>query len=62
MIDYVSGLGVGEDVVLSEITVSVMSITGVAAMTFTNPTPDTERISIADNEKAFIEPDDISVS
>jgi hypothetical protein len=62
IIDYISGLGVGEDVILSEIIVNVMSITGVAAVTFTNPDPATERVSIADNEKAFIEADDISVS
>jgi hypothetical protein len=62
VIDYVSNLGVGEDVILSKITVSIMSITGVAAVTFTSPDPSTERISIADSEKAFIEPDDISVS
>ena len=62
VIDYITGLGVGEDVILSEVIVSVMSITGVAAVTFTNPTPDTERVAIADNERAFITPDDISVS
>lgn len=62
VIDYISNLGVGEDVILSEIIVNVMNITGVAAVTFTSPDPSTERISIADNEKAFIEPDDISVS
>ena len=62
VIDYIDNLGVGEDVILSEITVGVMNITGVAAVTFTSPAPSTERISIADNEKGFIEPDDISVA
>jgi len=62
IIDYVGGLGVGEDVILSEITVAVMDITGVAAVTFNSPLPSTERISIDDNEKAFIEPDDIGVA
>lgn len=62
IINYVSGLGVGEDVILSEITVAIMNITGVAAVTFTVPTPSTERISVSDNEKSFIESQDISVS
>jgi len=61
-IKYIDGLGVGEDVILSEITVAIMDITGVAAITFNDPDPSIERISIADNEKAFIEPDDISVA
>jgi uncharacterized phage protein gp47/JayE len=62
IIDYIDGLGVGGDVILSEMTVAVMAITGVEAVTFNDPVPTTERISIADNEKAFIVPDDISVS
>lgn len=62
VINYVNRRGVGEDVILSEITVAVMQITGVAAVTFNVPAPSTERIFIADNEKAFIEPNDISVA
>jgi uncharacterized phage protein gp47/JayE len=62
IINYINDLGVGEDVILSEIIVAVMDITGVAAVTFNTPAPSTERISIADNEKGFIEPDDISVA
>lgn len=62
IIDYIDGLGVGQDVILSEIIVKIMSITGVAAVTFNVPAPSTERISVADNEKAFIEPNDISIA
>jgi uncharacterized phage protein gp47/JayE len=62
IIDYISNLGVGEDVIMAEIIVAVMDIKGVAAVTFNVPSPDTERISIADDEKAFIEINDISVS
>ena len=62
IIDYIDELGVGEDVILSEIIVRVMGITGVAAVTFNVPAPSTERVSVADNEKAFIEPTDISVA
>ena len=62
IINYVSNLGVGEDVIMAEIIVAVMDIKGVAAVTFNVPSPDTERISIADDEKAFIEINDISVS
>lgn len=62
IINYVGSLGVGEDVILSEVIVAVMDITGVAAVTFNTPAPSTERISITDNEKAFIEPSDIGVA
>jgi len=62
VINYVNDRGVGVDVIMSEIIVAVMNITGVAAATFNIPDPSTERISIADNEKAFIEPTDISVA
>lgn len=62
VINYIDGLGVGEDVILSEIIVKVMSITGVGAVTFNVPSPSTERISVGDNEKAYIEPTDISIA
>lgn len=62
IIDYISELGVGQDVILSEIIVQVMNITGVAAVTFNVPAPSTERISVADNEKSYIEPNDISIA
>lgn len=62
IINYIASLGVGQDVILSEIIVKVMAITGVAAVTFTVPDPSTERISVSDMEKAFIEPQDISVA
>ena len=62
VIGYVSDLGVGEDVILSDIIVRVKSITGVAAVTFITPTPSNERISVSDSEKAFIEPTDISIT
>lgn len=62
IINYIDNLGVGEDVILAEIIVKIMSITGVAAVTFNVPSPTIERISVADNEKAFIEPNDISIA
>jgi len=62
VINYIQTLGVGEDVILSEIIASIMSIKGVGAVTFTNPTPDTERITIANNEKATITPNDIGIA
>lgn len=62
VINYVQTLGVGEDVILSEIIAAIMGIKGVGAVTFTNPTPDTERITIANNEKATIGPDDIGIA
>ena len=62
IINYIEGLGVGEDVILSEIIAAVMNIKGVAAVTFTNPTPSTERITIANNEKSTISPNDIGIA
>lgn len=62
IIKYVNGLGVGQSVILSEIIVLVMAVRGVMSVTFTTPVPSTELIPIADNEKAFIEPIDISLS
>jgi uncharacterized phage protein gp47/JayE len=62
IINYVNNLGVGDDVVLSEIIAAVMGIRGVGAITFTSPVPSTERITIAKNEKATISPNDIGMS
>ncbi len=62
VINYIQTLGVGEDVILSEIIASIMSIKGVGAVTFTNPVPSTERITIANNEKATITPEDIGIA
>lgn len=62
VINYIATLGVGQDVILSEIIAAIMGIKGVGAVTFTNPTPDTERITIANNEKATITPDDIGIA
>lgn len=62
IINYVNNLGVGRDVILSEIVAAIMNVRGVAACTFNSPTPSTERISINDIEKAFIETSDISIA
>ena len=62
IINYINNLGVGRDVILSEIIARVMRIRGVAASTFNIPDPSTERIPISDIEKAFIEARDISLA
>ena len=62
VINHINTLGVSDDVILSDIIVKVMTIDGVAAVTFVTPVPSTERISIADNEKAFIQSSDISIA
>jgi len=62
IINYVSDLGVGEDVILSDIIVRVKSIDGVAAVTFITPEPSEERIAVSSDEKAFIESSDISIA
>jgi uncharacterized phage protein gp47/JayE len=62
VINYIEGLGVGEDVIISEIIAAVMQIKGVDAVTFTNPVPSTERITVANNEKATISPGNIGIA
>lgn len=62
IINYISDLGVGQDVIMSNITVRIMNINGVAAVTFITPVPTSERVSMASNEKAIIENSDISIS
>lgn len=62
IINYIDTLGVGQDVILSEMIAAVMQIKGVGAVTFTSPDPSTERISIAENEKATIAVDDIGIA
>lgn len=62
IIQYVNTLGVGQDVILSDIIVRVKGIEGVEAVTFIIPDPSQERVSIADNERAFVEPRDISIA
>jgi uncharacterized phage protein gp47/JayE len=62
VINYVSSLGVGEDVILSEVIARVKNIIGIEAITFTTPSPTQERIAVADDEKAFITPELISLA
>ncbi len=62
IINYIDSLGVGQDVILSEMIAAVMGIKGIGAVTFTNPIPSTERITIANNEKATIVPEDIGIA
>jgi uncharacterized phage protein gp47/JayE len=62
IVQYVNGLGVGDDVILSEIITRVMSIYGVEAVTFTTPSPSEERIFILSDQKALTKPELISIS
>jgi hypothetical protein len=62
VIGYVNTLGVGDDVVLSEIIARIMSINGIDAAGFTNPAASTERITVADDQKSLITPEQISLS
>ena len=62
IITYIASLGVGADVVLSEVIRRVKDITGIDAVTFTSPSPSLERIAVNDNEKALTSPDLISLS
>lgn len=62
---YISSLGVGEDVVLSQVVKKVQEVPGVDAVRIMSPSPDNdvppERIVISDNEKAISFEDLISV-
>lgn len=62
IINYVNNLGVGKDVILSEIISRIMTIRGVEAATFNVPVAATERIPISDIEKAFVEANNISIA
>jgi hypothetical protein len=62
--NYINGtLGVGDNVILSEVICEVMTIRGISAVSILDPDPTvTKMISISDNEKAYIDSGDISVS
>jgi len=63
IISYINQLGVSNDVITAEVVVRVMGITGVEAVTVSSPLATTEgRIPVSDNERAFTEPNDISVA
>lgn len=62
ILNYIKGLGVGDDVIISELTAAVMSVEGVESATLFDPAPTDERIVIQDNEKAVISIDDVTVS
>ena len=62
-ISYVNQLGVGGAVILAEVVVSIMGISGVEAVTVSSSLASTEgRIPVSDNERAFVEPANISVA
>jgi uncharacterized phage protein gp47/JayE len=48
IIDYVDDLGTGDDVILSEIIVRVMEISGVESVVFKKTSPETEGIAMRD--------------
>jgi uncharacterized phage protein gp47/JayE len=63
IINYVNQLGVSGDVILAEVVVRVMGISGVEAVTVNSSLATTEgRIPVSDNERALIEPANISVA
>lgn len=62
IVQLINTLDVGEDVVLADVIVKIKRINGVKAVTFVSPEPTNESISVADNEKAFIEASNINIS
>jgi uncharacterized phage protein gp47/JayE len=63
IISYINQLGVSGDVILAEVIVRTMGITGVEAVTVNSSLATTEgRIPVSDNERAFVEPGDISIA
>lgn len=59
---YVNSLGLGQDVILSEIIKLVQQIPGVDSCVMTSPTADQERITIGDNAIARISTNSITLS
>ena len=59
---YINSLGLGEDVVMSEIIKLVQQIPGIDALVLTSPVPATERVSVGDKSIARISADDITLS
>ena len=62
IVDYIASLGVGEDVILSQIIARVMAIRGVAAATLLYPSYLSILIPVFDDEKAYIEVRDIAIA
>ena len=62
ILNYINGLGVGQDIIISEITSAVMSVEGVASATLVIPDPTQAKIVIQDNQKAVIKINQITVS
>ena len=59
---YINSLGLGEDVVMSEVIKLVQQIPGIDALVLTAPVPATERVSVGDKSIARISADDITLS
>ena len=62
IINYVESLNVGAPIVLSQIIADIQPISGVASVVFTNPVPSTQSITLANNEKAIISANNISIA
>lgn len=62
IINYVNNLGVGENVILSEIIARIMRVRGVKSCAFTTPSPSNEFISVPSTGKAYIESSGILVA
>jgi hypothetical protein len=59
---YINSLGLGQDVVMSEVIKLVQQIPGVDALVLSHPNPSTERISVGDKSIARIFAEDIILS
>jgi hypothetical protein len=62
VVGYVNSLGLGQDVILSEIIRLVQEVGGVEAVVMTSPSPSNERISINANAIARINSSEVTVS
>jgi len=62
ILGYIASLGVGDDVIISEIISRIQQIAGVQSVAMVYPSPTTERIVIHDNEKAIALESDITVT
>ena len=62
VVGYINSLGLGQDVVLSEVIKLVQDISGVEAVVMTYPLPTGERITISSNAIARTSSKDITLS
>jgi hypothetical protein len=62
VLHYLNTLGVGQDIIMSEVVSRVMQVEGVESVQLSTPDPTVERIIVEDEQKVIASIDDISVA